>query len=83
MNSPPLPANFCPSCARQLDMATDPTEKAVPKPGDFSVCLYCCQVLQFGPQLQLAARDLDTLPIETRIRLRDYIHAIKTMGPSP
>lgn len=44
-----LPVSQCPTCETQLDAASHLA--AVPKPGDFSICIQCGALLQFRPDL--------------------------------
>jgi hypothetical protein len=37
----------CPSCGRLLDAATSFDHVNAPKPGDFTVCVYCGVLLRF------------------------------------
>jgi hypothetical protein len=44
-----LPSAQCPTCQHVLDDATmigEPSDQ-LPKPGDFSICIYCGEVLRF------------------------------------
>lgn len=52
--TPPSP---CPGCSTVLSGATIITvlQKAVPEPGDFSVCGYCYQVLRYNKLLAVEA----------------------------
>jgi hypothetical protein len=50
MRMPPSP---CPKCTTVLDGAGDPLGRNAPKPGDFTVCLFCAEVLQYDRQMQL------------------------------
>jgi hypothetical protein len=38
----------CPRCGYRLDAASDLIGGATPKPGDFSVCLNCGELLRFN-----------------------------------
>lgn len=46
----------CPSCGVVMDAATIVSRKAggaTPRPGDFSLCLYCLSFLRYGEGLEL------------------------------
>ncbi|HEY7233895.1 MAG TPA: hypothetical protein VH539_07080 [Gemmatimonadaceae bacterium] len=52
----PRPAvSACPACGTKVDDATIVfnDRKALPEPGDFTVCLYCAAVSVFDDQLRL------------------------------
>lgn len=51
----------CPNCKKLLDGFTRLPDKAKPKPGDISVCLYCGEILEFTDDLQLIHADADTI----------------------
>lgn len=51
------PPTVCPGCGKVLSAAT--ARNAVPKPGDFSVCVYCTAVLRFNPDLTLRTTTLE------------------------
>jgi hypothetical protein len=45
-----MPADLCPICGTPFDTASVAVgDDRAPREGDFSVCLYCGEVLQFGP----------------------------------
>jgi hypothetical protein len=43
----------CPNCGHALPLETGMGHDSPPSPGDFTVCLYCCQVNQFTADLTL------------------------------
>jgi hypothetical protein len=43
--------SLMPCCGYMVDSASDPNGDATPEPGDFSICLRCGAILQFGPDL--------------------------------
>lgn len=46
----------CPKCGAFLEMATSIDDsKERPKPGDLSVCIYCGEVLEFGPDMVVSS----------------------------
>jgi hypothetical protein len=53
-----VPACPCPHCKRMLDRASDPQSAASPRPGDFSLCVYCGAVLRFTETMLLRATTL-------------------------
>lgn len=53
-----IPRQPCPYCLTPLDCATagDPAEpRAVPKPGDVTVCIMCASPLRFDENLHIRA----------------------------
>lgn len=57
-----LPPSQCPACKKVIDAATIASGKTeVPRPGDFTICIYCGEVLRFGPELELIQADLNDL----------------------
>lgn len=68
----------CPACQSKVNSATDPTGRAVPVPGDLSVCAYCSAQLVFNSDLtvRLLLRDeYDALPADVQ-RLLDHFQAV-------
>jgi hypothetical protein len=70
----------CPNCGNELSGATSVTDrKALPNPGDLSVCMYCAELLEFRKDLTLARlsdRDVAALPEEARqalLRAQDLV----------
>jgi hypothetical protein len=56
--------NRCPYCDGSLDAASHMREQAKPKKGDFSVCIYCAQLLRFDELLaprKLLAGEAETV----------------------
>ena len=48
------PKSQCPECHRMLDMAcTIAGPKLTPKVGDYTICMYCNNILEFGESLVL------------------------------
>ena len=43
----------CPVCGRVLDAASMVGGEGRPKPGDFTVCMYCSSILRFDGNLSL------------------------------
>lgn len=49
-----VPDTQCPHCLHKIDGATNiDDESLLPKPGDFTVCLYCAAVAIVGEDRQL------------------------------
>ena len=68
--------DHCPDCGREIKCATQVVgDKAPPKPGDLSICLYCRGVFRFTDELGLAAVALDELPVELRAKIQSIIGA--------
>ena len=60
-----MPLSYCPSCGYKMNAATSLENDAVPKSGDFSVCLRCGEILRFDENLLLRVvplKEWDTLP---------------------
>ena len=43
----------CPKCGKFLDGVAGMTGTRRPKPGDWTVCAYCVELLRFGDRLRL------------------------------
>lgn len=43
----------CPACLKTLNGATDAFGDASPKPGDVTLCAYCCQICIFHTDMTL------------------------------
>ncbi len=57
-----VPPSTCPTCKYVNDAATYlQDESAQPKPGDFSVCLHCGEILIFNDDLTTRGVTLDDL----------------------
>ena len=49
-----IKANKCPKCEGIIDVATDSTmEGNTPSSGDYTICIYCCTILQLDDTLSL------------------------------
>src|SRR4051812_6741916 len=57
-----------PCCGDMVDSVGDPNGDASPEPGDFSICLRCGAVLQFGPEL---TSELPAVGVLEKVRLTD------------
>jgi hypothetical protein len=62
-----VPPSFCPFCFYQMDAVSSVGSEAVPEPGDFTVCIDCCKVLQFDANMQLCAASLLDIPMHSRM----------------
>ena len=60
---------FCPNCNHKLDAVINmQDENAKPRRGDFTVCINCAEILQFGKNLRLKklkGKELETMDQET------------------
>jgi hypothetical protein len=57
----------CPSCGKGLDgYASVMVGERAPQPGDVTVCVYCCAVLQHTETKTLELADLESLPASLR-----------------
>ncbi len=57
----------CPTCGKNLDAATHPTEDVTPSPGDATICVGCQDVLIFTDELGLrnvTEAEIQELPLE-------------------
>lgn len=83
MSATTLPADSCcPACGHSFALATliAGGPRGVPKPGDFSVCIRCGEILEFGLGLVLVVArpgELGTLPAQQRFDLMLASMAIK------
>jgi hypothetical protein len=59
MRSYYLTGRTCPVCHAPLDGASETHGNHAPKPGDFSVCMYCTAALRFTEQLLLEVVTMD------------------------
>ena len=59
---------FCPFCFQVID-AVSPAENAhiVPKPGDFTLCIYCAAILTFDADMMQLASSLLKRYLKTRV----------------
>ena len=76
------PEHACPSCRRLLDAASEVGAKAVPQPGDLSICLYCKAWLVFNADMSLRLieqEDIETLPEDLVNLLKNATVAITTI----
>lgn len=48
-----VPAKCCPWCGALLDCATPLQPGSAPKPGDFTLCIYCATALRFTDDLSV------------------------------
>jgi hypothetical protein len=81
-----IKSTTCPRCGYKMDAATHIGKgRARPKPGDFSLCLQCGQILRFDQQLEpvmALERELAELDAETLWTLRRGQAAINlVVGP--
>lgn len=48
-----VPTSRCPHCDHELDAASGMTQDAVPKQGDFVVCIKCAEILKFSDTMKI------------------------------
>lgn len=60
MPSVNVPRSQCPYCGIMLNSAGS-EDGSNPRPGDLTVCMYCCEVARFCDDLTLAKISLDSL----------------------
>jgi len=68
---------FCPLCFHLLDGVTNMTGREAPQPGDFTVCIYCANVLRFTDKMGLQLSALIEAPVEIRFELVKVVNAVK------
>ena len=67
----PLPTSYCPDCGYEMDAATlvsGGPKQARPVPGDFTCCLNCGTILQFGPDMQPVLSSADSAGNNEKLR---------------
>lgn len=75
--------DHCPKCGDMLDTCAAMEDESTPMPGDFTICMCCAGVLQFGSDMRLIAIDesddgpLAKAPIEFQVTIMKYKLAIK------
>lgn len=77
-----VPANDCPSCGKNLDIATSIDGDFKPRVGDLTVCIKCAAFLVFGEDFSLrliTPEEMGGLEDDTRITLLRTRKAIKTI----
>lgn len=81
MTTTRTPSGCCPSCNTMINAASALRADAQPQPGDITVCAYCFEVFQFGPDMKLVPADEDQVryfeenfPHITRIRNEKRAH---------
>lgn len=70
----------CPACGAEFDSATGTTTDDAPKPGDFSVCLYCCAILVFNEDLtnrRMSIEEYVDLAAEEKTAIKNAINEIR------
>jgi hypothetical protein len=48
-----IPEYHCPACGRELNATTDPFSDYTPKPGNYTICIYCTHIMIFGKDLSV------------------------------
>jgi hypothetical protein len=77
-------APLCPTCQATLDGVTDPAGENTPRPGDFTVCAYCQEILTFTDELGLRLleeEDIKLLPLRFMSRIQAAITKAKKGKP--
>ena len=66
METTQIKPSFCPTCFRLLDAVSSVYDPSAPVPGDFTICIDCCSVLQFDASMTLVLSAFDKIPIQDR-----------------
>ena len=78
-----LGTDYCPLCNYKIDSASRPNDdKAVPVPGDFTICLNCGDILMFADDMALIVAPkvlIDKLSFVERFMIERNIEAINSM----
>jgi len=62
MNETTIPASKCPTCGYEMDSSTCVDDDTVkPKPGDFSVCMKCGEMLRFTGTMGIRIVELNDM----------------------
>lgn len=64
--------SICPRCGHMLNATSDPKDRGAPRPGDFSLCIECGEILRFDRQLRLkpvTPEMIEQLPKSTALEL--------------
>ena len=87
-----VPTSFCPYCLKKLNRAGHMNRQFRPRPGDFSVCIDCGNILQFDADLRVikpalsvveqAFRDDPAFEREVRSFQRAIARTNATLGQS-
>ena len=70
-------ANFCPRCFTLLDAVANVTDEAMPKPGDFTACINCGEILTWTDDMELAPSKLADVPVAIRAKFARIVMLIK------
>ena len=77
MNTHVMEPTKCPCGKKTFDRASQTHgQDEGPKPGDVTVCLYCCEPLQFGDNMEMQKVDMNTLPQEIQMNLVEVMRGI-------
>lgn len=72
-----MPTTECPSCHRRLNDAGDPNRPEImPKPGDFTICVYCTDIFRYSEEFQLmplTEQDMKDMPIQRLAKMRQMM----------
>lgn len=69
--------SFCPFCFKLLTGSSNLQGPEPPRPGDFTVCIDCCNVLRFDENMQLLASSLLDIPMHSRLAFSKVVTAMK------
>lgn len=79
-----LPKSKCPTCGHILDAATCTYSNARPRPGDFTVCISCGEILRFGEDMVPGFATVGDM-LEVSDKVKDYLdqaqHLIRRYRP--
>jgi hypothetical protein len=75
-------SQLCPACGYLFEAAGNAIGEGSPKPGDYSLCLSCGTVLEYGDKgkMLIAPEPLE-LPLEQLIGVRKIQRFIRERGP--
>jgi hypothetical protein len=63
----------CPYCSHKLDAVSSVGAEVTPEPGDFTVCIECCNVLRFDANMQLCKSALTDIPMHSRLNFAKIV----------
>ena len=59
-----MPESWCPACLHRFNGAGSPFHDTPPRPGDYSVCIECAEILTFDANLKTVLPDPIVLAAE-------------------
>jgi hypothetical protein len=69
-----LEVDLCPNCGARLDTTASIKTERKPKPGDFSICMYCGAALTFDEKLLHVKMTDEIFNSEAAILFRQIYH---------